>query len=295
MRTLDKFPMQYSHSDIHSRLSAHRAKQAQQKLHAQRAAHASANLRNYGKQLFNDTLSKNGSLSSCGSDSSLSRNSSSSLPNIAFTDKKVEPAYSQCTHTGPSRHGSVLYNRKSSLLNSIRLRANSEPPAMTPGRAQSTGQIAVTLKNSNVVYRVVSNGRSLCSRGSVYSCPPVAYTEFALVPAGQEVIHETPEPKQTPNEPIKPVQKPQVVITEPVTIISEHSEENVELNGEEGNLAEHKRTESGTKESHTPVVNHQTVVDVPSQTEGKADSQKQQASEHSAQSSTSSKQSNPSR
>jgi hypothetical protein len=248
MRTLDKYPMQYSRSELHSRLSAHRAHRLKLQIQVHHDAHTSASLCNYGKQLFNDTISKSGSLnSSSGSDSSLGGAFSSSLPNIAFTarEKKAEsPSYAPYAHggrpttqhSGPSRQGSVLYNPKPTLLNAIRLRANSEPPPPAPSPSRThTADIAATLRNSNVAYRVVSggNGAGTFSRGSVYSCPPVAYTNFVLVPA-HETVPETPEhePKAPEQEPKAPEHEQRTKPSKTVTIISETSRE-MEERGEE--------------------------------------------------------------
>ena len=209
-RTLDKFPMKYSFADTSNHQHNQRIERARTQVAIQRALNSSNNLSNYTKRLFDDALLKvqstslSSSQTSSGSSSAQSSKSmgtsSSSLPSINGREPRKKRAYiSMPQHSGPTPYGSVLYNKKPHLMNSIRMRSNSEPPMFEHIKTVPSPNIKMKLQRSNSLYKVITPSVTPSgSMGSIaaYSCPtPLGYTDFVLLPNYHEAepIVEAPE------------------------------------------------------------------------------------------------------
>ncbi|XP_052065989.1 uncharacterized protein LOC127705681 isoform X1 [Mytilus californianus] len=171
-RNLTKYPMEYSHMEsrknadgqhIVRKITAEKVKKAQVD---------SENLRQYSLKMFDNAVDVYTHRND-------QRNVLSEIPSRIMSG-----------HNGPTHNGSVLYNKRSNIMNSIRLRSQSEIPTRFNHLKSQTiqPQIKQTLCRSNREYTVSCVSPKVQSARSVSTISN--NSEFRLIPNGSMCSEE---------------------------------------------------------------------------------------------------------
>lgn len=172
-RTLSNYPMQHTREETMKMAQSHHNIRKHLERRVKQARIDSGNLRDYSHKMFDSVIQAN-------------KQNSAIRPRTAVVPDQM-PKY-QNGSTGPSRSGSIIYNVRGQVLNSIRLRPNSEPPLRFK-HERSTDirtEIRQTLSQSNSDFRVVTppTSRSTVSLSSEYLLVPMNgnLSEFSSIP-----------------------------------------------------------------------------------------------------------------
>lgn len=174
-RTLSKYPMQHTREDSVKMAQSQQCVRSHLERRVKQARIDSENLRDYSQKMFDSVIQ--------------AKNQNSAIrPSTAMVPDYVSK-YQNGT-TGPSRSGSIMYNVRSQILNSIRLRPNSEPPLKFKHERSTEirTEIRNTLSQSNSDFRVLtpmsSTARSTASSSSEYVLVPLTgnLSEFSSIP-----------------------------------------------------------------------------------------------------------------
>ncbi|XP_062622181.1 serine/arginine repetitive matrix protein 1-like [Saccostrea cucullata] len=174
-RTLNNYPMQHTKEDSVKMAQSQQYIRKHLERRVKQARIDSGNLRDYSHKMFDTVIQAK-------------KQNSAIRPSTAVVPDNV-PKYQNGT-TGPSRSGSIVYNARSKILNSIRLRPNSEPPLKFKHERSTEirSEIRRTLSQSNSDFRVItpmaSSARSTASSTSDYYLVPLNgnLSEFSSIP-----------------------------------------------------------------------------------------------------------------
>lgn len=166
-RNLNKFPMEYSRTQSKHNADGQHFIRILAEERVRKAKSESENLRQYSLKMFDNAVE---------------------VQTHHLDQRRVLselPSRIMSAHNGPTQNGSLLYNKRSNMLNSIRLRPKSEPPSRFNHLKSETvqPQIRQTLCRSNREFTVscVSTTKSQTSR----SVSTVSNkSEFMLIPNG---------------------------------------------------------------------------------------------------------------
>lgn len=137
-RTLTKFPMEHNRSESKQKAESQHLVRKFTEDKVRKAKQDSESMRQYGLKMFDNAVEMH------------------TIKNDHSRVKSDIPSRLMSAHNGPTHDGSVLYNKRSSVLNSIRLRPKSEPPTRFNHLKSETvqPQIKQTLCRSNMNYTV---------------------------------------------------------------------------------------------------------------------------------------------
>lgn len=174
-RTLSSYPMQHTKEESMKMAQSHQHLRTHLDRRVKQARIDSGNLRDYSQKMFDSVIQAK-------------KQNLPIRPSTAIVPDHL-PKY-QNGSTGPSRSGSIMYNARSQMLNSIRLRPNSEPPLKFKHERSTEirTEIRKTLSQSNSDFRVVtpltSTARSSTSSTSEYRLIPMNgnLSEFSSIP-----------------------------------------------------------------------------------------------------------------
>lgn len=161
-RTLTKFPMEYNRTESKRNADGQHFVRKLTEDKVRKAKIDSEQMRQYSLKMFDNAVE------------------------IHDQNAKIEvPLRMKSAHNGPTHSGSVLYNKRSCVMNSIRLRPKSEPPARFNHLKSQTiqPQIKQTLCKSNRDYTV-----SCVSPTKLQSARSISTlstrSDFMLIPNG---------------------------------------------------------------------------------------------------------------
>lgn len=174
-RTLSSYPMQHTKEESMKMAQSHQHLRTHLDRRVKQARIDSGNLRDYSQKMFDSVIQAK-------------KQNLPIRPSTAIVPDHL-PKYHNGS-TGPSRSGSIMYNARSQMLNSIRLRPNSEPPLKFKHERSTEirTEIRKTLSQSNSDFRVVtpltSTARSSTSSTSEYRLIPMNgnLSEFSSIP-----------------------------------------------------------------------------------------------------------------
>ena len=204
-RNLDNYPMTYGREDAVRSASGHRQEKRLKQANISKTKLDSETLKDYSKQMFdvavktvgqnginvNDNHRNNSRMASESIQISTRSTASSRLSMRCNTST----SFSDCRrNNGPSREGSIIYNTRQQLLNSIRIRSHSEPVILfNHEKNKSKAALKEAINEKNLNYTVRPSRSSLYSRagsvaGSTFGGSTCSSSDFVLVPLNDNYI-----------------------------------------------------------------------------------------------------------
>ena len=189
-----EYPMEHTRAESVTSSTNHQAVRKQFEIRVKRAKEESESLRAYSLSMFENSLGAEqyqsvpptprpvqGTRQSQINLRRMSAKSSNGRLETCTESKQMDGCHTPINN-GPTESGSLLYNQKGKLMNSIRLRPQSETISMFNHRKGSivAPTIQQTLNKSNGCYRVQSANESELSRSVSGSCSSIS--ELRLVP-----------------------------------------------------------------------------------------------------------------
>ena len=209
-RTLDHFPMQYSRQDVYSRMGDSKRTKMTSIKKTERAQMACESLSRYSKRLFEDAITK-----AKEGKTVKSKQHSSSLPEIqgflVQNHSKGSPSYGQTylavSHSGPTTHGSPLYDKRADVLNAIRLQkvgkrgtSGNEGDITLKEITNLTPEIREVLSKSNQKYKVISSSNNADNTSIVTPNDISAWDNYVLLPVDPDINNNCRKDTFIPSE-----------------------------------------------------------------------------------------------